>query len=74
LRHGFTADARAELSDLAGPGTRAVVRLLILDHEEVVDGRFRRYYKLTENGCQALGTETERLAALARDGTGRNAS
>jgi DNA-binding PadR family transcriptional regulator len=39
--------------------------LLTLDHEEVVDGRFRRYYKLTEDGRQALAAETERLAALA---------
>jgi len=39
--------------------------LLTLDHEEVVDGRFRRYYKLTEDGRQALAAETERLAVLA---------
>jgi DNA-binding PadR family transcriptional regulator len=39
--------------------------LLALDHEEVVDGRFRRYYKLTGEGRRALTAETDRLAQLA---------
>ncbi|KAB2337891.1 PadR family transcriptional regulator [Actinomadura rudentiformis] len=39
--------------------------LVVLDHEEVVDGRFRRYYALTGAGREALDAETERLAALA---------
>lgn len=39
--------------------------LIIVDHEEVVDGRFRRYYALTGQGHQMLTAETERLAALA---------
>jgi DNA-binding PadR family transcriptional regulator len=34
-------------------------------HEEVVDGRFRRYYALTEAGRQIIEAETERRAALA---------
>ncbi|MEO3786859.1 PadR family transcriptional regulator [Actinocorallia sp. B10E7] len=39
--------------------------LVALDHEEVVDGRFRRYYKLTGEGREVLNAETERLAELA---------
>jgi DNA-binding PadR family transcriptional regulator len=39
--------------------------LVVVDHEEVVDGRFRRYYALTEQGSRVLTTETERLAQLA---------
>jgi DNA-binding PadR family transcriptional regulator len=31
------------------------------DHEEIVDGRLRRYYRLTEAGSAALAAETERL-------------
>lgn len=31
------------------------------DREEVVDGRLRRYYRLTEGGTAALTAETERL-------------
>jgi DNA-binding PadR family transcriptional regulator len=38
--------------------------LVAVDHEEVVDGRFRRYYKLTEHGHQVLTAETERLTKL----------
>ncbi|MHB1489665.1 transcriptional regulator PadR-like family protein [mine drainage metagenome] len=34
--------------------------------EEVVDGRLRRYYRLTEAGAAAVTTETARLGALAR--------
>ncbi|MFF5213634.1 PadR family transcriptional regulator [Streptosporangium sp. NPDC000396] len=39
--------------------------LVVLDHEEVVDGRFRRYYRLSGLGREVLTAETERLAALA---------
>ncbi|MYV96974.1 PadR family transcriptional regulator [Streptomyces sp. SID3343] len=45
--------------------------LLATDHEEVVDGRFRRYYRLTGAGRRVLITETQRLAQLARRATGR---
>lgn len=38
--------------------------LLMADHEEVVDGRFRRYYKLTGQGHEVLAAETERLTSL----------
>ena len=34
--------------------------------EEVVDGRLRRYYRLTEHGSAAASAETARLAELAR--------
>lgn len=30
--------------------------------EEIVDGRARRYYELTDNGAQGLRLETERLS------------
>lgn len=34
--------------------------------EEVVDGRLRRYYGLTDDGGAAVAAETQRLHALAR--------
>ncbi|WP_243738176.1 PadR family transcriptional regulator [Cellulomonas shaoxiangyii] len=34
--------------------------------EEVVDGRLRRYYRLTGAGREAVAAYTDRLAALAR--------
>ncbi|MCD9874643.1 PadR family transcriptional regulator [Streptomyces guryensis] len=39
--------------------------LIVLDREEVHEGRLRRYYRLTPEGMQALGTEAERMAAGA---------
>jgi DNA-binding PadR family transcriptional regulator len=40
------------------------------DHEETVDGRQRRYYRLTDHGARALETDVARLrrnaAAAAR--------
>jgi PadR family transcriptional regulator, regulatory protein PadR len=39
--------------------------LLVLDHEEVVSGRLRRYYRLTDAGAQVLAAEAERLAGQA---------
>lgn len=35
------------------------------DHEEEVDGRLRRYYRLTADGLTALTAETARLRQLA---------
>ncbi|MET0492598.1 MAG: PadR family transcriptional regulator, partial [Actinoplanes sp.] len=35
--------------------------LVSVDHEEVVDGRLRRYYRLTEPGGTLLVAETERM-------------
>jgi DNA-binding PadR family transcriptional regulator len=46
------------LDRLAGDG------LVVIDHEEVVDGRFRRYYKLTGKGNEVVRAETERLTRL----------
>ncbi|MFI5953767.1 PadR family transcriptional regulator [Cryptosporangium sp. NPDC051539] len=45
--------------------------LVAPDHEEVVDGRLRRYYRLTDEGLNVLGAESERMrrnlaAATAR--------
>ncbi|MER7006219.1 PadR family transcriptional regulator [Dactylosporangium sp. NPDC000555] len=35
--------------------------LIEIDRDEIVDGRTRRYYRLTSDGAEALGAETERL-------------
>lgn len=47
----------AALDRLAAEG------LVEVDREEIVDGRTRRYYRLTNRGANALGAETERLQA-----------
>src|SRR3954470_12532167 len=39
--------------------------LIELDHEELVDGRARRYFRLTSAGLTALSAETARLRELA---------
>ncbi|SDZ47728.1 transcriptional regulator, PadR family [Asanoa ishikariensis] len=36
------------------------------DREEIVDGRARRYYRLTDRGETALGAEVERLSHTVR--------
>ena len=36
-----------------------VDELITLDHEEIVDGRLRRYYSLTPNGSQQLAAEAD---------------
>jgi DNA-binding PadR family transcriptional regulator len=36
-----------------------------VDHEEIVDGRLRRYYRLTPSGAAALAAERARLHANA---------
>jgi DNA-binding PadR family transcriptional regulator len=38
-------------------------RLVEVDREEIVDGRLRRYYRLTEPGAQRLTAEVERMRA-----------
>jgi DNA-binding PadR family transcriptional regulator len=60
------------------PGTlytaldRLVAQTLVeLDREEVVNGRLRRYYRLTRTGTTALDTETARLRQLAAAGEAR---
>ena len=45
--------------------------LIEVDREEVVDGRTRRYYRLTRPGATALGAETERMRASAEAATGQ---
>ena len=39
--------------------------LIVLDREEVHEGRLRRYYRLTGEGTAALDAEAERMAAGA---------
>jgi DNA-binding PadR family transcriptional regulator len=39
--------------------------LIEADHEEIVDGRLRRYYKLSEEGGRQLAAEAARLQANA---------
>jgi DNA-binding PadR family transcriptional regulator len=39
--------------------------LIVLDREEVQQGRLRRYYRLTDDGVAALDAEAERMAAGA---------
>ncbi len=39
--------------------------LLIVEREEAVEGRLRRYYRLTEQGASRLDTEVARLRANA---------
>ncbi|GIE85192.1 hypothetical protein Areg01_03220 [Actinoplanes regularis] len=39
---------------------------VIADGEEIVNGRARRYYRLTENGQAVLAEEADRLAKAAR--------
>jgi PadR family transcriptional regulator PadR len=49
----------AALDRLAADG------LLTLDREEAVEGRLRRYYRLTGRGVAALAAEVERLRTNA---------
>jgi DNA-binding PadR family transcriptional regulator len=39
--------------------------LVVADREEVVDGRLRRYYRLTEDGAGTLEAEAKRLTSNA---------
>ncbi|MEV0661393.1 PadR family transcriptional regulator [Actinomadura luteofluorescens] len=48
--------------------------LIAPDREEVVDGRLRRYYRLTEDGAAALAAEVEALQHRTRVAAGRLAS
>jgi PadR family transcriptional regulator, regulatory protein PadR len=45
--------------------------LVELDREEVAQGRLRRYYRLTEQGREALAAEAARQAANAEAAIGR---
>ena len=53
------------LDRLCGDGWVAV------DHEEVVDGRLRRYYRLSDTGANELAEEIKRLNAIAAAATER---
>jgi DNA-binding PadR family transcriptional regulator len=74
-RHGY--GIVREVTDLSGgrvtllPGTLYTAldrltaeRLIAHDHDETVDGRLRRYYRLTAGGIDALDAETARLRQL----------
>jgi DNA-binding PadR family transcriptional regulator len=75
-RHGYGIIQQAgQLSDgrvrlQAGTLYAALDRLVAeglveLDREETVDGRNRRYYRLTDDGAGALDAEAARLRASA---------
>jgi PadR family transcriptional regulator PadR len=75
--HGYAIASRAaELSDgevrlTAGTLYGALERmtgqgLVQADREEVVDGRLRRYYRLSDQGRDAVVGEADRLAAAAK--------
>jgi DNA-binding PadR family transcriptional regulator len=40
--------------------------LIEVDREEIVEGRLRRYYRLTDGGSERLAAEAARLQANAR--------
>jgi len=76
-RHGYgIVQAVVTLSDGAtrlGAGTlyglldrMGAAGLIEASGEEVVDGRLRRYYRLTDAGSAAATAETARLRALVR--------
>ena len=75
--HGYAISTRAaELSDggvrltagtLYGALDRMTTRGLVeVEHEDTVDGRLRRYFRITDGGRQAVVREADRLAAAAR--------
>lgn len=39
--------------------------LLVVDREEAVEGRYRRYYRLTDDGARVLASEVDRMRANA---------
>ena len=76
-RHGYgiiqevrvLSDGRMELK----PGTlyalldrMAREGLVVVEREEVVDGRLRRYYALTPGGSKVLAEESRRRIAVSR--------
>jgi DNA-binding PadR family transcriptional regulator len=84
-RHGYGIIKRAaELSGgrvrlaagtLYGALDRLAERGFVLpEREEVVEGRTRRYYRLTEPGAAALAAEAARLEQAARVVTRRSGS
>jgi DNA-binding PadR family transcriptional regulator len=80
--HGYAIASRAEelsegdvrltagtlygaLERMAGQG------LVQIDREETVEGRLRRYYRLSDQGRDAVVREADRLAAAAKVVRGR---
>ena len=55
----------AALDRLRGDG------LIDADREEILDGRLRRYYRLTPSGADALAAETARMRSNAAVATRR---
>ncbi len=55
----------AALDRLVGEGS------LLVDHEEVVDGRLRRYYRITDAGLEVLRCGIEQLEANASAARGQ---
>jgi DNA-binding PadR family transcriptional regulator len=45
--------------------------LVEADHEEIVDGRLRRYYRLTDAGAERLAEAAERMRLNARTAAAR---
>lgn len=45
--------------------------LVATDGDEVIDGRLRRYFRLTDKGASRLGAEIERMEANARQAKAR---
>ena len=48
--------------------------LIVVDHEEAVEGRLRRYYRLSDHGATVLAEQAERLrrhAAAAQTQLGK---
>jgi DNA-binding PadR family transcriptional regulator len=75
--HGYAI--MGEVDDISagrtrlGPGTLytaldrlAASGMVVVSGEEIVEGRHRRYYTLTDSGIESLATETQRLSDLAR--------
>jgi DNA-binding PadR family transcriptional regulator len=75
--HGYAIAARAE--ELSEGGVRLTAGTLYgalermagqglvqVDREETVEGRLRRYYRLTGAGREVVTAEADRLAAAAR--------
>lgn len=55
----------AALDRLVGEGS------LVVDHEEVVDGRLRRYYRITDAGLEILRGGVEHIEANAAAARGQ---
>jgi DNA-binding PadR family transcriptional regulator len=76
-RHGYeimreTADASGERVSLKATTVYAALdrlereQLIRADGEEIVNGRARRYYRITEEGSDRLAAEVELLEQFAR--------